>query len=1005
MRTFGGVRHKTCKMSGADEAWRSTLHGHGSGSDGAWRSDVVVATSARASRAARPPLPSNRDKVVLIVQTLEEALQKNGLTPYTSRRQRHHGPQQSSNMTSSSSAAWRHMISIHSKSVDSFFRDQQHVAFLQGHSPRITELIRIGIRYSSVRVSLVYQKSLKVAGAKMGSSQQTTRINVQPVCAAWAAQCVAIATTLGCVGMKSSHKLSDPRSSHALNALQVFHNATDTPFVVAASSRTPSHALPTRMVASSLLATMREIASAELVEGLISTCIRRPAGDALTSICKRVVRDASAGDSIWASLALLAYLQGEPAGRRIVQKRNVTDMDAAVASTFLAYGRTEITRRARLTDLQIATEERACVGRGEYGKNRVERAEQMARIDTAIETMMHVELNSDESECDDRMGCVVSALYNADGGAIEGEEDDGGSGADRAVVLAARPPGRPPSSFAQQEMSRRGARGASTALVIRGDQAEDEVRMVLCQKRKRGSGSGCGMMTDSAMTLVYWDAALKSQHAHVLLMLLASSKSAAQKAADATVRSQVIEQDLLSNQILRQLSAENAVRSAVALRTTVVQSADETPLLCAWRENGSDLRIGIARSKDDLTTCTLYACTYGHCEPEHSAQTRIGWTESYYHATPSVITSPFPAITESLSSLIRHSERVSEKPSANVSVALKESNRIKESLRGTLTSMKLSGITRSVVCIHAKLVVPESQLVVAGALGGKLGDYRSTAREMERRPDNKPVHGGVLRPLDTQNLDNETVVEPYTTPANNLVIAMEASETVRALGRGRAHCGDPAKAFFGMQRPRELAESWSQDFDRPSALFPIVDISIELAECTDDMPRVLTRPDARVARLATMLTLAGDSPVRAPEAIRQVQSTQPYEGRAMLLVAASTASLLGETVLMSCAGALNTASAAAKRVLVADVNKRLMASPYQVYVKGDRNVRPSFTGTAWEGKEIGTTWARLAPAHLRYLCFQGRTERASTWVLRGGWGSGAAHCLRTRGVRRPSVPW
>lgn len=919
---------------------------------------TTMATSARASRAARPPLPSNKDSVVFTVQDLESRLQEKGLTPFTARRQRHRNGQVSYTSTNySSGAAWRHMISIHSKSVDSLFRDQQHVAFLQGHSPRVTELIRIGIRYSSVRVSLVYQKSLKVAGAKMGSSQQTTRVNVHTVCAAWAAQSVAVMTALGCC-TRSLEKhdccctLSDPRSSHAVSGKQMLKAPKDALFVVAATSRTPAHSLPTRLVACSLLTTMKQIATAELVEELISSSIRQQqSGDALTRICRRVVHDSSAGDSIWASLALLSYLQSEPAGRRIIQQRNISDVDAAVACTFLAYGRSEITRRSRLTDLQIATSERPISRRLENSKNRADRAEKMARIDDTIETMMHDELESDDVSSN-TMNSVVGALCSSDCDAMEGEEDESSGTGSSTVVLADRPPGRPPTTMEQQERARRRIPDASTTLMIRGDQVSEEVRMVLCQKRKRGSNGSSSMMSASAMTLVYWDAALKSQHAHVLLMLLASSKSAAQKAADATVRSQVMEHDLLSNQILRQLSEENAVRSAVALRTTVMQSSDETPLLCSWRTEKSKLRIGIARSRDDLSTCTLYACRYGDLEPNEVSQTRVGWTESYYHATPSAITSPFPGVSESLDALLSHNEHVAQNAHSNLAMALKESSRIKETLRGKLTSMNLSGITRSVVCIKSSLVVPESQLTSAECLGKKLSTYWNEAREIERRSENKRTSGEVLRPLDTRSLTSKDVHEPYTTPANNLVIALEASESVRALGRGRSHCGDPAKAFFGLQRPRELAESWSQDFDRPSSLFTIVDLSMEMAGSTcSALPRLPTRLDARLVQMTTLLTLSGDSPVRAPEAIRQVSKTRAHEGRALLFVAASTASLLSETVLMSCAGALNTASAAAKRVLVADVNKRLMATPYQVYVKGDRNVRPSFTGTAWEGKK------------------------------------------------------
>jgi hypothetical protein len=574
--------------------------------------------------------------------------------------------------------------------------------------------------------------------------------------------------------------------------------------------------------------------------------------------------------------------------------------------------------------------------------------EQLKRIDNTIEEMMHSELDHDGESSNGAMDSVIQEMHKSEGDTFDGEDDEV-NGANGTAVLSDRPPGRPPTTMEQQEKSRRRGVVTSTALVMKRDKAPDEFRMVLCQKRKRGFNGGCGNMSASAMKIHYWDAALKSPHAHVLLMLLASSRSAAQKAADATLRSQVIEQDLLSNKLLRQLSMENAVRSAVALRTTVIQTPEDTPMLCAWRATGKGLCVGIARSKDDLTTCTLYACSYGQCEPNHSAQTRVVWTGSYYHATPSAITAPFPGITESLAKLIQHNDGVSSSNRYNLSIALKESSRIKENLRGTLTSMKLSGITRSAVCVRAALVVPESQLTVAGILGNELNEYHSRSCQSERNIDTGPVRGEVLRPLGTDGLKSSTVLEPYTTPANNLVVAMEASETVRALGRGRSHCGDPTKAFFGMQTNKELSESWSQDFDRPSSLFPIIDISMEVIADAGEMPRVPTRPDARIVRMATMLTLAGDAPVRVPEAVWQVHASQPYEARAMLLMAASTASLLGETVLMSCAGALNTASAAAKRVLVGDVNKRLMATPYQVYVKGDRNVRPSFTGTAWEG--------------------------------------------------------
>jgi hypothetical protein len=951
--------------------------------------EVVLATSARASRAARPPLPSNREEVVRIVQQLEQALQNLLLTPFSARRTRHRY-QTSSSVGTTAGPAWRHMISIHSKSVDSLFRDQQHVAFLQGHSPRVTELIRIGIRFSSVRVSLVYQKSLKVAGAKMGSSQQTTRVNVHPVCTAWAAQSVAVATTLGMVAQSGCVKISDPRSGQACDANDVFRmQGRGDYFVVAATSRTPAHALPTRLVASSLLATMREMATSELTEESISTAIRQPAGDALQNICKRVVHDSSAGDSIWASLALLSYLQSEPAGRRLLQTRSVSDIDAAVAATFLSYGRTEITRRSRLTDLQIAADQDKTASRSD-SKNRAMRSAQLARIDDTIETMFQEELQDDDGGTPEAMGSVLSAMSSGDGEAADGDDDESTTSC-ATVVLTDRPPGRPPTTIEQQEKSRR--KSTSTALVLRS--AADEQRLVLCQKRKRGAGGSSGMVPPSALTLIYWDAALKSQHAHVLLMLLASSKSAAQRAADATVRSQVIEQDLLTNAMLKQLSEENAVRSAVALRTTVVQSADETPMLCVWREAGTKIKVGVARSRDDLSTCTLYACKRGMYEPHDDAAIRLAWTDSYYHATPSVLTAPFPGITESLSALAKHNRRVSGNNGVNVSLALKEAGRIKENLRGTLTSMKLSGIARGIIYIKTMMVVPESQVVAAGRLGAACDRASQEAQTLSAQTPG--IQGEVLRPLKTSNLEKGAVLEPFTTPANNLVVALEASETVRALARGRSHCGDPAKAFFGLQRPRELADSWSQDFDRPSALLPLVDVEMKADPAMGKPVRMPTRPDAFHIPMTVQLTVGGEAPVRAPEAVYEVAQTKPYEARAMLFIAASTASLMSETALMSCAGALSTASAAAKRVLVADVNKRLFATPYEVYVNGQRNVKPSFTGTAWEGafRSIQNAFHR---SHVCSVVLQEAMEQAWTLVRREASGCGAARCLRTRGA-------
>lgn len=917
-------------------------------SEGEGDGDVVVAKSARASRAARPPIPKNQESVVQTVQKLEASMQALSLSPFAAKKQRYRY-QSSSCGGRAETAGWRHLVQIHSKSIDSIFRDQQHIAFLAGHTPRHALLVKGGIRYSSVRVSLVYLKSLRLAGAKMGSSQQTTRVNVHPVCAAWAAQSIAIATTLGiCNGtIDSDMPISkcDPRSSHALSPRQLLQT-TEERFVVAATSRMVTHSLPTRLVASSLLSTMRDIATAELQEEIVSTMIRQPPSDALQSICRRCAqRDAATGDSIWASLALLTYLQAEPAGRRLLQTRSVSDVDAAVAATFLSYGRSEITRRSRLTDLQIADQERQM--EAEKSKNRAQRSDQMAKLDAVIAGQLADALEQADIDAEGE-GEALSAVLNAEAEPEVADEDDGSSTTTCSTVVLPRGPGRPPGNSVPP---RRKEAKAATTLALRNDALNDEFRLILCQKRKRGVGGNAGVLTPSALALVYWSAALKSEHAHVLLMLLASSRSAAQRAADATVRSQVNEGELLVNTMLKQLSEENAVRSAVALRTTVAQSENEVPLMCAWREKGTTLRVGIARSSDDLSTCTIYAAQAGSLQP--SVPIKLAWTNSYYHASPSIITAPHPAITESIAALERHKAKVANNPQGNVAIAVRDSGRIKESLRGVLTSTTISGIVRSFVTLGATLVVPESQFSAAICIQERFQKFASTVEDKYAEESGASLHE-VLRPIHREFFGKEDVLEPFTTPGNNLGLALQVSETIRELARGKSHCGDPTKAFFGLQRPRELADSWSHDFDRPSALLPIIDVELEpmdpnLLSNGHDAPKLPSRPDARHTDMAVKLLLGGDCPVRIPEAVAKVAETRPWQARAMLLSAASTASLLGEMTPMACAGWLSTASAAAKRVLVADLNKRLLATPYQCHVVGYRNVRTSLSGTAWEG--------------------------------------------------------
>lgn len=125
-------------------------------------------------------------------------------------------------------------------------------------------------------------------------------------------------------------------------------------FPVVISSKLIFNACPTKLSDACVITVAKHLAMQELDVCLISerlTTSKAILDGLCNSICFPGKYDL---DSIWASWVLVVYLSSHPEGRVLLRNTKLTDVDYQTASAFEAYGRAEITRRARLEAQQEA---------------------------------------------------------------------------------------------------------------------------------------------------------------------------------------------------------------------------------------------------------------------------------------------------------------------------------------------------------------------------------------------------------------------------------------------------------------------------------------------------------------------------------------------------------------------------------------------------------------------------------------------------------------------------
>jgi hypothetical protein len=449
----------------------------------------------------------------------------------------------------------------------------------------------------------------------------------------------------------------------------------------------------------------------------------------------------------------------------------------------------------------------------------------------------------------------------------------------------------------------------------------------------------------------------------VLKTLITRSKAEANAAAVDSLSEQLAtDGSRPDNELLIAISTQNAIRSAAAIANLVVTGPDAVPQVVAWRKrtprNTVDLHVGLVRSASDAENTSLHACSLAELpSPGH---TRCVWSHAVKNTTPSTAeTKLLPGISEAQ----EHLEAIASGQIAFASRPRMErnfcaiKNRAAQSATDGALPLPLTGVARSFLVLATQLVVGDGAHRAGVAASVAVTTAAAAAAQQGAFAPRSDVESCAL--LSSETLASRQIVEPYATPASNLTLALYANEIVRVLMKGKSHRGDPCRHLCGIATPQELSEASPDEFDKPTGLLVVTDVKCKLLD--DAAAPLRTRTDARLRRVCVSLTVCGDHAVRAVDAIRALASEGDAEGaRAIALAAAARASELNDVANATTAGYLRASIASAKRILVNDLNMRLMVTLWQVYRVGVSNVPRSFETTPWSGTyeagyDIGTS--------------------------------------------------
>jgi len=868
----------------------------------------------------------------------------------------------------SPTAQLSHVFSLQ-RSIDANAREASFLTYQSVLPLESTQLAAHGMRSNSVRVSLV-NKPKKTCGG----GQQTTRNNLGDLAAASSSQSVSVAIALGAARRIAldAHGVhtDDPRATIAIDTgslvaedrgrNEAVHE--DTVFLVATTARLLPHALPTRVAQHSFLNSMREFARGELEMGMLRQRVPQQV-DALRSVCNAVV-DSTEGTSVWAAWVLLCHMLSDPRLRRLVQASPISDMDAATAAVFQTYARGEITRRARMETQPPPPAFPAAAAETSAAASK---ATSMADEDEFAEGVKWGATAASIPGMD--MDKVLEAV--AESVEEEGNDPKWAKGVSTKRQKRQKAPKTPTTPTTHT---------TPTTLTTPQDEAAQRTaadKQTLSLKRKRPPTSCSAPPSGSGLFLEYWKAALSSDYAAILKTMITQSKSAAGAAALETLCGQSPEgMRAHFNPLLADISSRNAIKSAEAISSLVVTSEARVPKIIVWRarnhENRIQLHAGLVRSPNDVSNTTLHACSLAprRVQPSNGTQnhTVAIWSLAVRNTTPhDAATSLLPSVAEGavhLNALQSGKITLRSRHQLSRVFEMVKSRAARGASDGSLDTT-LTGIARGIIVLRAKLCVSASQVHAGASIAKDLADAHAEAARRAGFTPQSDYESCAL--ISEESLDGQRIKEPYATPASNLGLALQANEQLRVLMKNRSHRGDPCRHLCGVTTPAEMSEASVEQYDLPQALLPIVDCQVDFLEDPrgTESTALPNRRDAMLRKVAITLTVCGDAPVRVTDLVdaycddyvhrphEGIDADGIFEALAITHAAAARASEVNDLACSVCAGHVNSSIASAKRILVGDLNTRLLLTLYQANTHMDTHTHMDTSATQTIGSVPG----------------------------------------------------
>ena len=259
----------------------------------------------------------------------------------------------------SAQAKANHMLSIHVRSLESDTGEPSWLMDTTSSCPKVYgRLAASAIRSNAVNSSVTNREKTQ------GAANQTSRINCKAVSQAASAQVVAVASAMALSRAHARNQsnrryvVANPMATYAPSANDVTNPDALSPehgcFPIVMSSKLIFNACPTKLSDACVITVSKHLAMQELDVCLISERMTT-SKSTLDGLCNAICFPGKYDlDSIWASWVLVVYLSSHPEGRVLLRNTKLTDVDYQTASAFEAYGRAEITRRARLEAQQEA---------------------------------------------------------------------------------------------------------------------------------------------------------------------------------------------------------------------------------------------------------------------------------------------------------------------------------------------------------------------------------------------------------------------------------------------------------------------------------------------------------------------------------------------------------------------------------------------------------------------------------------------------------------------------